>query len=140
MNAKEAELVVVSEDTYNLCTGGQGGFGHINSNALNRYWTGRKLSEEIITKTRRYGPRSDTEKLYMKEVLKNSPSNFTGKQHSTKTIDLMKSIKQNHGIGETNSQFGTFWITDGTSNRKIRSDEPIPENWYKGRIIKHKTE
>ena len=30
MNLKEAELVVVSEETYNLCEGGKGGFGYIN--------------------------------------------------------------------------------------------------------------
>ena len=31
MNAKEKELVVVSEETYNLCLGGHGGFGYINT-------------------------------------------------------------------------------------------------------------
>ena len=39
MNAKEAELVTeefVKENTnYNLCPGGHGGFGYINSNGLN---------------------------------------------------------------------------------------------------------
>lgn len=31
MNAKEKELVVLSEASYNLCPGGHGGFGYINS-------------------------------------------------------------------------------------------------------------
>lgn len=30
MDAKEAELVVVSEETYNLCAGGKGGWGYVN--------------------------------------------------------------------------------------------------------------
>jgi GIY-YIG catalytic domain len=34
MNAKEKELVIVSESTYNLCEGGKGGFGYINKNGL----------------------------------------------------------------------------------------------------------
>ena len=35
MNKKEKELVIVSEQTYNLCDGGQGGFGYINKNGFN---------------------------------------------------------------------------------------------------------
>ena len=32
MNAKEKELVVICEESYNLCPGGRGGFGYINAN------------------------------------------------------------------------------------------------------------
>lgn len=32
MNDKEKELVVIGEQSYNLCEGGKGGFGYINSN------------------------------------------------------------------------------------------------------------
>lgn len=35
MNIKEKELVIISEQTYNLCEGGKGGFGYINKNKLN---------------------------------------------------------------------------------------------------------
>ena len=35
MNAKEKELVIISEQSYNLCEGGQGGFSFINKNKLN---------------------------------------------------------------------------------------------------------
>ena len=33
-----------------------------------------------------------------------------------------------------NSQFGSVWITDGTNNKKIKKDTPIPEGWKKGRV------
>ena len=42
MNAKEKELVEVNELTYNLIEGGQGGFGYINSNGLNRQYPGKR--------------------------------------------------------------------------------------------------
>lgn len=38
--------------------------------------------------------------------------------------------------GEKNSQFGTMWITNGTSNKKIMKDSPIPFGWKRGRKIK----
>ena len=38
---------------------------------------------------------------------------------------------------EINSQYGTMWITNGTENKKIKKDEPIPEGWNKGRVNVH---
>lgn len=35
MNEAEANLVVISENSYNLCPGGHGGFGYINGHSLN---------------------------------------------------------------------------------------------------------
>jgi hypothetical protein len=47
-----------------------------------------------------------------------------------KTYELI-----NHQRGCKNSQFGTLWITNGSINKKIKSDLPIPCGWYKGRSI-----
>lgn len=38
--------------------------------------------------------------------------------------------------GDKNSQFGSFWITDGIVNKKIKNIDSIPEGWYKGRVFK----
>jgi hypothetical protein len=38
MNAKEADLVTISEETYNLCPGGRGGWGYINSHNNAKIW------------------------------------------------------------------------------------------------------
>ena len=44
--------------------------------------------------------------------------------------------RNKHGQGEKNSQYGTMWITNGETNKKIRKTEPIPEGYYKGRKLK----
>jgi hypothetical protein len=54
MNNKEKEIVVISETTYNLCPGGQGGFGYINENNL-------RTSVEILNEKRLEKLRSNTE-------------------------------------------------------------------------------
>ena len=43
-----------------------------------------------------------------------------------------KSISENQS-GKGNSQYGTFWITNGSENKKLKSSEVIPEGWRKGR-------
>jgi hypothetical protein len=36
---------------------------------------------------------------------------------------------------DKNSQFGTMWITDGVTNRKIPKTDDIPNDWHKGRAM-----
>jgi len=38
--------------------------------------------------------------------------------------------------GELNGSYGTFWITNGEENAKIKDPEYIPEGWWRGRSIK----
>lgn len=38
-------------------------------------------------------------------------------------------------VGDKNTQFGTMWITDGTLNRKMPKNEPLPTGWVKGRTV-----
>lgn len=35
--------------------------------------------------------------------------------------------------GNKNSQYGTMWITNGIQNKKIKQEDPIPQNWIRGR-------
>lgn len=44
--------------------------------------------------------------------------------------------KIGHQQGSKNSQYGTFWITNGVDSIKVRSENNIPEGWYKGRKMK----
>lgn len=51
MKAKEKELVIISEQSYNLCEGGQGGFSYLNRSGLASR-SGAKLSDETKEKIR----------------------------------------------------------------------------------------
>jgi hypothetical protein len=39
--------------------------------------------------------------------------------------------------GERNPSFGTIWITDGNTNKKIKTESSIPAGWRKGRSFDH---
>lgn len=141
MNAKEAELVteefVKEHNNYNLCPGGQGGFGHINGNNLN----GKPFRDDAQLQKNAsvLGAKSTNKRLkddsafydnWRKSLQGRLPTiGTTGKRFSEETKDKMSKSK----IGNKNSQFGTMWITNGIENKKIKEENIIPEGWYKGR-------
>lgn len=143
MNNKEKELVVISEKTYNLCEGGRGGFSYINS----VYWT----KEKRALRNKRISPFGKNIKIHQmggkararihpnlsREIAienhKKKILGFYGRQHSLASREKMKGKRKN-STGERNSQYGTMWITNGSQNKKIKSDAKIPEKWYKGRV------
>ena len=65
---------------------------------------------------------------------------WKGKKHKPSTIEKMKNTRKerNLGVGENNSQYGTCWITDGISNKKIEKTAVITEGWKLGRVLKNK--
>lgn len=160
MNAKEAELVTeefcLREDTYNLCPGGNGGFGYLNSSEGLKLST-RKAGIETWNKTAReihyeklrndsvyYEEYSLKCKVAVQRKLQDDPnafSHFAGKTHSDEAKTKMSNKKIGHTFqsGSKNSQFGTMWITNGQENKKIKKDvDFIPEGWYKGYRPKQK--
>ena len=63
-------------------------------------------------------------------------TNWLGKKHKEETkqkIGETNSLKQK---GESNSQFGTCWITNGTENKKVNKNDKLPKDWSLGRTIK----
>jgi len=144
MNAKEKELVIINEQSYNLCAGGKGGFGFINSNNLRvqRYFTredqikgnkylidnnvAKKTHSEGKLKHTYFGNRKDDDSIKEKLL---SP------EVKAKRISSFKKI--NHQQGKNNSQHGTCWITNGVENKKIKREDIniyISLGFYKGRI------
>lgn len=156
MYAKEAEIVnedfLATENTYNLKMGGFGGFDYINENDLS--FGGPHMRKELQNRgqkriewlyendhdwaiKRKKQNQENVKKANQARKVKYPHSGFHEKRHTEQTkkyIGLINSINQS---GEKNSQFGTMWITDGTSNKKIKKDSFIPDGWSRGRTPKH---
>lgn len=140
---KERELVEIGPHSYNLKQGGKGGWDYAN----------QALSDEQRIDISRKG--GQTFNISMEEHakrisdgLKNSPNRFNGakamlskhprtgfggKHHSEEAKQAIAKKASVNQRGEKNSQYGTMWITDGSSNRKIKKEDAIPEGWRKGK-------
>ena len=145
MNDKEKELVIVSEETYNLCEGGKGGFGYINNKlTYQQRFQGRVSADKKIKEI--YGVNNPSQLEHnrknnskrFKQLHKEgkiSRTDWTGKHHSIESknkISIKNSLSQ---LGPNNSQFGTIWITNGIETKKIKKQCNVPKGWVKGRKI-----
>ena len=133
MKNKEKELVVISEDSYNLCDGGHGGFGYINRNKLQPK-AGWNHTEEAKRKIARFGNQCFKGKKLSEEH--KQKLTFAGKTHSEQTKEKLRELGKLR-VGEKSSQYGTCWITNGKENKKIKKENL--ELWFskgysKGRI------
>ena len=153
MFAKEAEIVTeefLSENnTYNLKKGGEGGFDLINKTGKNLYYDkdgnclngivnaknllrGNTLKNLLIERGEWDSYREKISKN-KKEYFQKHPANFLGKKHSDETRKKISQSSSVHQKGSKNSQFGTMWITNKISSKKIKASDPIPDGWRKGR-------
>lgn len=140
---KEKELVVVTEDTYNLCNGGLGGFGYINERdplkslyvKKGRMVTNSRYKEKLSEWGRKGGHASFLKHGIPKNFILKRIDGFLGKRHSLETKIKMSETKKGKRCGKENSQYGTCWITNGFLNKKIKKGiDNIPEGWYQGRV------
>ena len=139
----QAEINLITEhdlknpNCLNLKQGGSGGFSKedwekgqkIVSALLKERWKDPEYREKMI-RVRQEG----VKRLHREGKVKYDT--FTGKKHSPETIQKMKESHKGAGKGNSNSQYGTCWITDEYQNRKIYKGEIIPEGWRLGRKLK----
>ena len=72
----------------------------------------------------------------LKEYYKSHNGSFKGKKHNKETKQKISEKMCDKCKGKSNSQYGTFWITDGCINKKWRQDKgEIPDGFYKGRVV-----
>jgi hypothetical protein len=153
MYAREKEIVteefLLREDTYNLRRGGFGGFDHLNksdADHIARAKRGYIASLGILDSDELSAKRVATKKLnktgvYAEDYVSVFNYNRALQQLGNTPVARAKALITQkatfelikHQQGNKNSQFGTMWITDGSSNKKIKKDVAIPEGWNKGR-------
>ena len=137
------EDVIKDPKCMNLALGGQGGF--INNEHRKKFLEERfnknapKLGgingQKVLSELRKNTEFNIMWKQAQSNGLKGN-KNWVGKKHKEKSkikIGEANSLKQK---GQSNSQFGTCWITNGAENKKIKKTNELPQGWFLGRIIK----
>ena len=140
---REKEIVnfeLIKEDMcMNLVVGGNGGFISVEG-----YKKGAKKMNEIVNQ-RKKDDKEFAEKCSLaiskalKQIYKEGKiklPDWNGKNHSDETKQLISEKRKGTGTGETNSQFGTCWVTKDGVNKKIKKEDLenyLKEGWLKGR-------
>jgi hypothetical protein len=124
----------------NLVSGGTGGdFISKEQHIRNGSKTGNIHKEKLINDVEYRNVFSKISSERIKKTISEGKLNhnrktFLGKNHSEETKQKIAVVMKGKGLKESNSQYGTMWITNGSENRKINKMNHIPEGWYKGRI------
>ena len=69
---------------------------------------------------------------FNKQMFSGENNRFYGKQHSDESKRKMRKSKN---VGNSNSQYGTRWITNGVINKKIKKEDNTPSGFILGRTI-----
>jgi len=136
LKAREAEIInekfLQDEMCMNIALGGEGGFfseEHMRKCSSAGIIAFRKKLEIDLDLAEKFKLLAE----YARSKNNSKPPLFTGKKHSEETKQKM-SEKASERIGSKNSQYGTFWITNGSENKKVRNTEDMPDGWYRGRV------
>jgi len=136
---KKREKEIVNEELLredlcmNLVIGGEGGYISIEGVKKGRKITDEKYYDKLNI-WRSKGGIKNFEKNG--NNLENNICNWKGRKHSNETKKLMSKSSKGIGVGQTNSQYGTCWITRNGENKKIKKedlDSYISDGWIKGR-------
>lgn len=131
----------------NKSTGGQN-FDYINqsglNNSANNCAKGGQKNKELIQTNPEYAKKfsdhikagfTDEVRTHMSQLMLNN-TNFLGHKHTTETKRKIGEKTSLHQLGTNNSQYGTYWITDGQVNKKWHDNKGVlPDGFRKGRIV-----
>lgn len=135
MRKKEKELVVISEQTYNLNEGGYGGFGFINHHKLNNGHRSEESENKRLRSLsihRKEKCKESSELEFMNKIAKKGrevvkekypKGTFKGRNHSIESKKLIGENNKIKQLGERNSQYGTCWVTKNGKSIKIQKEE-----------------
>lgn len=151
---REIEIVnsslITEPKCMNIKEGGCGGFIN-DEHMINFLKAGKKAFKEKLINDEEFRnnfslrKKEDSTKAMLegKMIPINESYDWTGKKHSVETKELMSEIKKDTGTGDTNSQYGTCWITKDGVNKKIKKEninDYLLDNWVKGRFTELKGE
>ena len=140
LSDRECEIVSLNEiskvDCMNMRVGGTGGASKAGNDAyLYRLHNDDEFRKMITEKAKANTIRLIKEGK-LKPWTKDNYYDWNGKKHSDETKKKMSEDKKGTGMGESNSQYGTCWITRNGENKKINKellDTYIIDGWIKGK-------
>jgi len=147
----EAETNAITEDMIadkncmNLMGGGYGGFiSEEHQTKLSK--AGNKAFREKLDNDKEFREtfskqRSDSIKKHITSgnINMDSLGMQKGDKHTEESKIKMSEASKGKNTGESNGQYGTCWITNGTDNKKINKGDIIPEGWRLGSVMSEET-
>jgi len=144
LKEREIEIVNLNEiakvGCMNLKVGGYGGFisdehQKFRSECANKALKEKRERDKDFNKEWLKKMKEGVQKAMDSGKMTNIKDNYdwTGKTHKEETKKKMSKPKNK---GDSNSQFGSCWITNEKMNKKINRDDVIPEGWRLGRVMK----
>jgi group I intron endonuclease len=111
MNEAEKHYVVLGEGSYNLCPGGQGGWGYVNTNNLGGT-LGLKHKEEdkkqIALSVQKYMTSDDEIRYRLTNWCLENGNGMSGKKHSIDTKQKMSGPRGKYNVEKTGIKRGPY--------------------------------
>ncbi len=146
---REIEIVnselIKESNCMNLKEGGEGGGRIWSEDHRQKFVHGLKNREPALEKVKWLKENDENWCKYQSNQIKKGQqkanvnyNTFEGKTHTEETKQLMSESMKEFGIGETNSQYGTCWMTKDGVSKKVRKEDLETygkEGWVTGRKI-----
>lgn len=143
MNDKEAALVtenMISDPLcYNLCYGGRGGFGYINSTRDHVKHNQKLADSRDYSLTDRSYMLNEAWQIRHVEIIENMikhrcVNSFKGRHHSVSSKEKIGRANSKAMSGKGNSQYGKRWIYSDEEQicKRINKKDPLPLGWEYG--------